>query len=303
MSEPGQRFQRNLIVALLVVLAFVAVGTVWMYLEFRRVLGPGSGPAERARILVHDRKFGMRAQREAIEDGDEVLPLLEKESKDFALLDGRNAFWIADVLGGIRSPKSRAVLEDLHGRKERLARLVGVAGLAQHGALKDAAAPGSVLVRSLFSDADEDETELAIVGLGWSKDPRALPHLHGVFRKPVGQYWYHARACEAVARIGSPDSIPVLRDCLRRPDFHALPESFRALVALGDREAVPLAIARIAPDIKGRNSGFVVEELESVTGQSHGYDRAAWEGWWKSVAAEWRIPDPFRRPWDEQEHR
>ena len=114
-------------------------------------------------------------------------------------------------------------------------------------------------------------------------------------------YWYHAYACEALARISSTDAIPALRDCLRSEEFYALPSAFRTLIALGDREAVPLAIARMTPDIKDKNSGFVVRELKRVTGKSYGYDQAKWRKWWESAQSTWQIPKEFTKPWDEQE--
>jgi len=38
-------------------------------------------------------------------------------------------------------------------------------------------------------------------------------------------YWQNAYACEAVARIGSPDAIPILRKCLKSARFTRYPES------------------------------------------------------------------------------
>ena len=88
---------------------------------------------------------------------------------------------------------------------------------------------------------------------------------------------------------------------LKSDDYHALPQAFRALISLGDRKAVPLAIARVTPELSGHNSGFVVDELKKVTGKSYGYDRSRWEKWWKSAESKWQIPDKFTKPWDEQE--
>jgi hypothetical protein len=254
---------------------------------------------ETAQVLVNNRKFGGEAQQRAIGYGDDILPLIREESKDFALLDNRNSFWIAEVLGAIRTDASRAIMLDLYSRGEPMARLTGAIALAQQGALPDPVEEGGFLIRTVREGADDDLRELAIIALGRSRDPAALPCLLDVLRVPHA-YGEHARACVAVARIGSHTASPVLRDCLRSPDFHALPDAFRALLALGDREAVPLAIARISPALKGYNSGGVVEELETVTGVSHGYDRPAWSDWWESVEATWQIPQPFLRPWDEQ---
>ena len=99
---------------------------------------------------------------------------------------------------------------------------------------------------------------------------------------------------------GHKDAVPVLRDCLASADFHALSEAFRALITLGDKEAVPLAILRVSPELKNYNSGFVVKELKKVTGKSYGYDREDWQRWWDSVKESWQIPEEFRKSWDEQ---
>ncbi len=144
------------------------------------------------------------------------------------------------------------------------------------------------------------EPRLALIALGWSKNERALPKLVEVLEEENFGYWPRADACDAIARIGSPKAIPVLRKCLKSETFHALPNAFRALVALGDREAVPLAVARVGPEIEAYNSGSVVRELEKVTGQSFGFERQRWQEWWKSVESEWQIPEEFRKPWDQQ---
>lgn len=262
--------------------------------------GPGSTKEETARILVHDLKFGARAKQKAVEYGDTILPLIQAESEDFTGLNARNAFWIAGVLGTIKTDKSRAILLDLYSRTNSLAKLTGAVGLAQQKALPDRIDEDSFLVQTVRNEKFQAETQLAIIALGKSKNPAALPCLLDVLRKRPTDYWNHAYACEALACIGSRDAIPVLRECLLSPEFYALPEAFRSLVALGDREAVPLAIARVSPDLKGYNSGFVVGELKKVTGRSYGYDGQAWKNWWESVKTNWQIPDRFLKPWDEQ---
>lgn len=288
-------------IALLMVLAVVAGCAGWLYRQYQKVFGPGGSLEETARILVHDSKFGMRAKQKAIRHGDEILPLIQKESHDFTILNGRNAFWIADVLGKIRTDHSRTILADLYSRTNAIARLTGAIGLAQHKALPDPVDENSFLVRNVLTGSSETETQLSIIALGWAKNEEALPCLLWLLKQRPINYWHHACACEALARIGSRKAIPVLRDCLRSDQFHALPSAFRALIALGDREAVPLTIARVTPEIRGKNSGFVVRELKKVTGKSYGYDPARWKKWWASVQDKWQIPEKFTKPWDEQE--
>jgi len=87
---------------------------------------------------------------------------------------------------------------------------------------------------------------------------------------------------------------------LKSEQFHALPNAFRALIALGDKNAVRFAIDRISPEIKSLNSGAIVTELKKVTGKSFGYNREAWQKWWNSAEPQWEIPKDFLVPWDEQ---
>jgi len=278
----------------LVIGATLVVRSVWV-----ATFGPGATKEETARILVHDLKFGGRAQQKAVEYGDAILPLIQGESSGFTGLNGRNAFWIAEVLGAVTTEKSREILLDLYARTNSIAKLTGAVGLAQQGILPDRIDGRSFLVQTVRDGPGQAERELAIIALGKSTNHAAVPCLHDVVGKPAG-YWDHAYACEALARIGSKESIPVLRECLQSPEFYALPEGFRALIALGDREAVPLAIARVSPELKGYNSGFVIGELKKVTGNSYGYDGQKWKNWWESAKTSWQIPEQFLKPWDEQ---
>lgn len=292
-----KRPTRKWILGALLVLAIGAMllaRSVWM-----ATFGPGSTKEETARFLVHDLKFGGRAQHKAVGYGDAILPLIQAESSDFTRLNGRNAFWIAEVLGAVKTDQSRAMLLDLYARTNSIQKLTGAVGLAQQGLLPGEIDEGSFLVQTVRVGTGQTERELAIIALGKSTNHAALPCLLDVVRRPAG-YWDHACACEALARIGSRESVAVLRECLRSPEFHALPEAFRALIALGDREAVPLAIARVSPELRGYNSGFVVGELKKVTGRSYGYNGQKWHTWWESAKTSWQIPEHFLKPWDEQ---
>ena len=63
-----------------------------------------------------------------------------------------------------------------------------------------------------------------------------------------------------------------------------------ALLLLGDPTGVRLAIARVSPSLRRGNSGYVVQELERVTGMHFGYRRDRWLEWWRSVEGRWVIP-------------
>jgi HEAT repeat protein len=124
---------------------------------------------------------------------------------------------------------------------------------------------------------------LAILALGRIRDAHAVPCLLAVLQeRDADGYAVHGDACIALARIRSTAAISVLEDYLRASDSsYALPEAFRALITLGDRQAVPLAIARISPGSKDQSSGFIVGELEKVTGQRFGFHRQRSQAWWR----------------------
>lgn len=289
-----QRLKLLLAAGAILFLAIVAgIGVFW-YSAF----GPGWTMHDTARILVHDDKFGARAQSRAISYGDSILPVLATESDDFRGLNWRNAFWIADVLGANRSNLSRSMAANLYSRPGHLPHLVGAVALAEQGDFEERDA--NELLASIPQMHDESEVELAVLALGKAHAGVAIPMLLTMLDEDGMDYWRAAYACDAVARIGDKRAIPRLQSCLRRPRFYALPNAFRALVALGDRNAVPLAIARVSPDIREYNSGFVVKELETVTGKRFGFSQTAWAKWWESVEQTWQIPPKFLEPFDLQ---
>ena len=91
-----------------------------------------------------------------------------------------------------------------------------------------------------------------------------------------------------------------LRDCLKSPKFYALSKAFRALITLGDREAIPLAIARITNELSKSERGRLVKELQRVTGQPYGHYQIWWNLWWRFFGGQWQISATFRKSWDEQ---
>jgi hypothetical protein len=139
-----------------------------------------------------------------------------------------------------------------------------------------------------------------MIALGENRSVGAVPCLVEILSERPADYWNHAYACEALARIRFRGAIPALRNCMRSQDFYALPDAFRALLTLGDREAVPLAIARVEPQLKDYNSGYIVKELERVTGRNYGFNQRGWTSWWQCAGRGWQIPDKFQKPYDEQ---
>jgi HEAT repeat protein len=284
----------NVLVAVAIVLALaVAVICLAIHQTIRNFLKSPptveTGTAQdAAKELAQNCKWGFMAIDKAVDYGDDLLPFLQEETEDYEELNGLNAPWIAEVLGRIRTENAQDTLRALYSSKMPLARFTGAAGLARQGILPDPIDEDHFLVQAICNAsgtwADQDEVDLAVIALGYAKDEAALPYLFGVLQRE------QAYACDAIGRIGSESAIPVLKDCLRSFQFHALPHAFRALIALGDKEAVPLAIARIT----GSNSGSLVQELKNVTGVSFEYNRHLWQRWWDFAGSSWQIPDRFR---------
>ena len=111
------------------------------------IFGPGFTKEETAKILVHDDKFGGRAEQKAIRYGDSILPFIQSESANFEKLNGRNSFWIAEVLGKIQTDKSRSILSDLYSRTNQIAKLTGAVGLLEQGAFPEKITTNCLLVQ------------------------------------------------------------------------------------------------------------------------------------------------------------
>jgi hypothetical protein len=259
----------------------------------------GITPTQTARILIEDRKFGARALVMAHWWGDRILDPLRKVSGDFAALDNRNTFWVAELLTRNSSGRSRQLAQELFYRTSPLPKLVGAVGLAARGDLPQGEFAGGGTMRKILTDernafhehggrrlSDRDSTlvELALIVAKYSRSKESVPDILALIENRPAHYGVHANACDALAQIGDPRAIPILEKAMSSSDFHALAEAFRALVALSDNRAIPLAIDRISPEIGEKNSGFVVKELARVTGQDFGFNREHWKQWWNAQA-------------------
>lgn len=135
---------------------------------------------------------------------------------------------------------------------------------------------------------------MAVIALGVSGRKEAVPYLVNELLNS-SSYGGTATVVEALGNLEDERAVPVLKARMQKPDFYALSEAFRALIVLGEKEAVPLAIARISPDIQGNSAGFVVQDLSLVTGRNFGFDRQKWERWWQKSKDHWRIPERMRK--------
>lgn len=255
----------------------------------------GVTPTQTAHILVEDSKFGMRALGMGIYWGDEVLVPLREASNDFRLLNSRNAFWVGELLAKNQSRSSNELSLDLYKRESLIPKLVGAIGLAAHNNLpKEAFQQNGVLRKILVSEeslyrlmpdgqktyADTSPLELALIAAKYARSIDSVPDIIALIEKRPLPFWVHAHAADALGAIGDQRAVLPLEMAMRASDFYALPNAFRALVTLSSDLAVPLAIERISPEIKGMGSGYLVRELENATGKSYGFDQARWKEWW-----------------------
>jgi hypothetical protein len=260
----------------------------------------GVTPAQTAQILIQDRKSGMRALGMGNYWGDKIFNPLREASNNFNLLNNRNAFWVAELLAKNKSARSEELSLELYKRDALTLKLVGAIGLAGHSKLpKEAFQQDGELQKILVSEeylyspdssgkkwyADTSLIELTLVAAKYAKSSDSVPDIIALIEKRPLSYWVHAYAARALGAIGDPRAILPLENAMRSSDFNALPEAFRALITLSSERAVPLAIERISPEIQGKNSGFLVKELEAVTGKSFGSDQARWKEWWATQDA------------------
>jgi hypothetical protein len=252
---------------------------------------PGITPTQTAKIIVHDSKFGMRGTGAAIFYGDPFIHALKSESQDYELVNGRNAFWIVEILSAKETDVSHAAAVELYGNQNLKTKLAGAAVLAKYGDLsKHEFLPGGlihdILAKNQYGEKtgssikDSDYIELALQATVNANSKDMVPYIISILNSRPSPYWSHAKACDALAQLNATEAIPALIEAMKSEEFYALPNAFNALAKLGEKDAVPLAISRIGPDIEGKNSGFVIDELEKFTGKSFGKDKAAWERWW-----------------------
>ena len=260
-----------------------------------------------ARILIEDRKFGMRALGMCHYWGDQVIEPIREASDNFRRLNIRNAFWVAEFLAKNQSSQSDELSLELYRRDTLIPRLAGAIGLAAHNKLpKDAFQQDSEFRRILTGEeypyrtdssgkewhTDTGILELTLIAAKYAQSRDSVPEVIALIEKRPLPYGVHAYAADSLGAIGDQRAVQPLEAAMQSPDFHALPNAFRALVALSSGRAVPLAIERISPEIQDMNSGFLVNELEVATGKNFGFDQARWKEWW---AAQEVTTKPTRR--------
>lgn len=263
----------------------------------------GNPPAkEIARQLVHEPKPRRDVVALAISAEDRVIPFLSEETKGFTEVDGVAASRLVEVLSRVRSGAAEDVVQQMASKRQLGPRLVAAAVRARRGRPVDSMREElrrviegrftpDELQAVTFGDGDEKGVlenilflyqRLALQALG---SLRNAPETDAVAKllvdpaaKPV-----HGAAAEALGRTGGADAIRVLEAAMRSPTFGDTRAGFRALVQAKSPNAIPLAISRLDPDVEAATGGWLVPELEQVTGQQLGDDPNRWRAWWESA--------------------
>src|SRR5438874_942903 len=115
--------KRVILRVVLPILVLLLVGVGVLAWASRGLWYPGGTPRETAEILVGDLQFGMRALNRAKSCGDAILPAVKEASHDFQFLNGRNSFWIGEVLANNPSESSATTSTELYGRTNDIQRL------------------------------------------------------------------------------------------------------------------------------------------------------------------------------------
>jgi hypothetical protein len=290
--------QKRWYLALLIITAALPVGFCLLYLIMHGTCAfpaPGRTPTVVADDLVHSALWGGVSIKRGISFGDTIIPLLRNESNDFTWLAEYNRSQIAEVLAGIRTPLSQQTLRELYRRDDENARLIGAYGLAYQGYYPDPIDAKCFLIREID---DEYPVELAIAALGYCKQPYAVPYLCKIVTNKNGDFWDLRVACEALARIDDPHGIIPIENLLRHSESDVSAVAFQALIALGDRNAVPLAINAITY-CEEYDQKRLIASLRAVTGKKFGKNIIAWKHWWHKDGATWTIPAKFRVAYDQ----
>lgn len=284
----------KLLIKTLLPVATVIFCIAWLVFRF---WSGGFTPEHTAEVLIHDSEMGGRALERGYSWGDSIFVPLRKISSNYRLLDERNSQRVAMLLVKNSSQTSLALAEELYRRKGNYEKLVGAVGLAAHGELPMQEFESTGFLHQILEHAagrsqygpigimiidDQAEIELALIAAKYSMNKNSVNDILAIIQKRPLPYFQHAYAADALGAIGDGQALPALEDAMRATDFSALPNAFCALILLSDKQAVPLAINRITPEIRGKNSEFLIPKLEEVTGQKFGFDQNRWKKWWTS---------------------
>lgn len=264
-------------------LGILLILTLYLWVNIRPLVTPSiNTPEQAAQKAILPPKINKRfAVEKCVQYGDAIIPHLATASQDFKYLYHGAVENVAYILAGINSPKSIALLNDLYHRDDPQTKEAGALGLVLSGNFKEQLTKDSFLV----NDINEIKA-LTLANLG---DKTAVPFLIETLATETA-YWKCDRISKALGFIGDPSAIEPLRDFLRAPKSIALDGAFRGLIMLDDKEAIPLLIDRISPEIKDSAPG-AISSLKQVTDVDFGRNREAWKAWWEANKRSFVIPE------------
>lgn len=262
--------------------------------------GAGARPTadEVAADILEGTKYRRHAAvANAVAYGDSILEPLRRRSADFTVMPDDSPLAVVEILVTNPSRTTQATLEELARRDSLLPRLVGMAGLALRGLLS-VESQGFLMRVAQGAFTTDEETNakiafegkqsisegtllvyrsLAIAALGGLGDAAAVETLEGLLLDR--DELLYERAARALCRINGQRARAALRHVLDTRQSKARGIALQNLIALGDRDAVGIAIGGIGSPLL---SAELLSTLEAVTGQQFGSDSKAWRAWWSA---------------------
>jgi hypothetical protein len=227
--------------------------------------------------------------------GDRLLQPLRQQTNDFDL-NGRSAFVTALILTHVKTPATAALAENLYARPDPFSKAAGAAGLAGRGGLpKEVFRSGGFLNEVLMTGAQQrdrgrpgSKTYLAAIAMMAAEQMRSVESVPAICANLNENF--SMNAVHALQSIGGKPAALCLEHAMESDAFADTCPVFKALVAMSDDRAVPLAIDRIDGHetwnsyrykaVHSSDSSCLVGKLSAITGKDFGYDRRRWQEWW-----------------------
>lgn len=313
-ATPESKFRRRFaVVAFLVLLTTWGVlvfwGTIFTDIAFRIAT-----PEQLAEKVIH--RYSLlpydpdKVMQKCVDMGDEMVAALDKE-----LSGSQNLLWdvpyrLVKILVEIDSPASIDMLEAMYRRDCEAAgtdvdprdlvedcqqvRMIGACGLVLKGKFEHPIDENSAIIRDLRTGPGPARA-LASLALGNLGNKEVVPYLIEVLLGEERTIGYAFGVAGSLGVIGDPRAIDPLRSCLKNDQN--VRYIFRALVMLGDTEAIPLVIGRMPDGLDAK----AVADLQKVTGCGFsGRDQAKWLQWWQDNRQTYSIPPDVARKFREE---
>jgi len=302
---PRNKFWRRFaVVALLVLLTALGVIVFWATI-FTDIALRNATPEQLAQMVIH--RFSLlpydpdKVMQKCVDMGDEMVTALDKESSGFQKLWWDVPYRVVKILVEIDSPASIDSLEAMYRRDCEAAgtgvdsrdlvedcqqvRMIGACGLVLKGKFEHPLGEDSALIKDLRTGPGPARA-LASLALGNLGNKEAVPYLvEMLLDNERASDDYAFGVAGSLGAIGDRRAIEPLRSCLT--NYQNVRYIFRALVMLGDTEAIPLVIGRMPNGLDAK----AVADLQKVTGCGFsGRDQAKWLQWWQENKGSYSFP-------------